>query len=108
MGSVVVKKGDRRPAVTATAKDAAGVVIDLTGATAKFIMFDWNGLVKVNAAATILAPATDGKLQYDWVAADTDTAGAYRAEFEVTFSDGKKMTVPNADFIHVHVVREGA
>lgn len=105
---IVLKKGDRRPSATATAKDAAKVVIDLTGATAKFIMFDWNAVVKVNAAATILTPATDGKLQYDWVAADTDTVGAYRAEFEVTFSDGKKMTVPNDSFIHVQVVREGA
>lgn len=105
MSSIVIKKGDRRPAVTATAKDAAGAVIDLTGATAKFLMMDWDGVVKVNATATITNP-TGGQLQYDWVSADTDMPGAYRAEFEVTFSDGKKMTVPNDSYIHVSVTRE--
>ncbi len=106
MANVVVKQNDRKPSVTAIAKDAAGNVVDLTGyTTPKFLMMDWNGVVKVNAAATIVTPAA-GTLQYDWATGDTDTVGGYRAEFEVTAAGGQKLTIPNDSYIVVSVVKE--
>lgn len=102
-----MKQGDRSPSVPAQFKDAAGVAVDLTGATVKFIMFDWNRVVKVNAAATAV-DLLIGKVRYDWIDADVDAPGAYRSEFEATLPGGKKMTAPNDGFIHVQIVREGA
>lgn len=99
---ITLKKGDRRPSATATAKDAAGAVIDLTGATAVFIAKDQNGVEKVNAAATIVSP-TAGTLQYDFALVDSDTISTYRAKFLVTFSDGKKMSVPNDGYVPMTV-----
>jgi hypothetical protein len=103
---MVIKQGDRRPAATAIAKDAKGVVIDLTGfTTPKFKMTDWNGVVKIDAAATIV-DFVAGSLQYDWATGDTDVAGTYRAKFEAVDAAGKKLSIPNADYIFVQVVRE--
>jgi hypothetical protein len=102
-----LKKGDRRPPCVALATDGAGTAIDLTGCTAKFFMRlrDSSGTPKVNgAAATVVAPQTQGKVQYDWAAADVDTAGIYEAEFEATFADGRKLSIPNDGFIIVTVL----
>lgn len=41
------------------------------------------------------APAqiVDGELQYEWQDGDTDVAGVYFAEFEVTFANSKRLTL---------------
>lgn len=91
----VIKTGDRAPNITATCKDGSGNVVDLTGATARFVMINnETGVVKVAAAATISNP-TGGVVTYAWEATDTDTAGLYDGEFEVTFSGGIVQTFPN-------------
>ena len=50
---------------------------------------------KIDGVATIPTPSA-GTLRYDWAGTDTDTAGIYSAEFEVTIG-GKKRTfrLPN-------------
>lgn len=100
---VRIKEGDRRPSVTMQALDAVGAPVNFgVGATAKFIMTrKGEATPTVNAAATIV-DATLGKLQYDWATGNTDAAGVYDAEFEVTFGDGRKLSIPN--FEHLVVV----
>lgn len=99
--SFVIKKSDRAPAITATLGDSSGVVVDLTGTSVKFIMTLAGAAVpKVNAAATIVS-ATGGQVSYSWGASDTDTAGLYRGEWEVTFAGGVKQTFPPDDFVYV-------
>jgi hypothetical protein len=63
-------------------------------------MRDAAGPVKIDTAATVVTAAS-GIVRYDWLAADTDTAGTFQAEFEVTYSDGKIETFPNASYIEV-------
>jgi hypothetical protein len=76
--------------VSATAIDLSSGV---TGV--KFIMRDPNtGTAKVNAACTITTAAS-GIVTYEWIADDTDTAGTYNAEWQITYDNGKKLTVPN-------------
>ncbi len=71
---------------TVTGDPPTASVVNLTGATVKFIMRQ-SGVTaaKVDTAATIVL-ATSGTVQYEWVVADTDTAGDYMGEFEVTDS----------------------
>ena len=100
-----IKKGDTIPKLVATLVDEDEVVIDLTNAASvKFLMIDpGTTAVKVNAAATILAPPTDGRVEYPWIGADTDTKGDYDGEFEVTWAGGGKTTFPNFRFLRIRI-----
>lgn len=88
-----IKQGDTTPAIAAILKDADGTVINLSGCTVKFHMRSKHGAVTVNAAATIVDAAT-GSVSYTWGATDTDTAGDYEIEWEITDASSKVATVP--------------
>lgn len=76
-----------------------------SGATVKFTMRDNadiaggtrttfpSGAPKVHATATV-DDAANGLMSYGWIAADTDTDGIFRGEFEVTTLTGEIRTFP--------------
>lgn len=104
------KQNDNRPKIRLYAKQgpAGSVVpIDLTNATtAVFNMRLAVGstVIVSRGAATILTPATAGGLEYTLATADTATVGNYLGEFEITFSDGGVLTVPNGnDWLYITV-----
>lgn len=108
MADFQIKAHDRKPSLAVTLT-AGGVPLDLTNATTiDFIMKNKAvpGTIKVNAPAAIVAPATSGKVRYDWLAADTDTAGEYQAEFEIHWSDGKPQTAPTDSYITIDVLAD--
>ena len=96
-----IKQGDTKPSLSAQLL-SDGSAVDLTGATVKFHM----GTI-IDATATIVDAAT-GNVRYDWVTADTETAGLFRAEFEVTFSDGTVETFPNDGYLLINIIEEVA
>jgi uncharacterized protein YfaS (alpha-2-macroglobulin family) len=49
--------------------------------------------------------APNGVVRYSWGTDDTDEAGRYRAEFEVTYADGSVETFPNDGFHDVVLTR---
>lgn len=106
MSEFFIKRNDTSPAIERTLQDSAGTAINLTGATVRFHMSDNAGVVKVDAAATITGDPTLGVVQYDWLAADTDTAAVYSAEFEVTYADSSIESFPNNDYITVRVTED--
>jgi hypothetical protein len=83
--------GDTREALSAYIKayNEAGVltVEDLTGSAVTFTLINLaDGTTKVSGAAATVDDATTGKVSYDFVAADVDTAGKFAASFIVTTS----------------------
>lgn len=102
MSTFFIKRNDTSPIFRAILKDGDNVVVDVTGATVQFHMFDQDRVSKVDAAAVINA-GTAGDVQYEWIATDTDTAGFFDAEFEVTFATGRTETFPNNSFQRIHI-----
>lgn len=105
MADFIIKKGDTRPKFRATLYDESGVVIDLTGASVTFVMAQPGQTAKVNAAMTIVNP-TGGIVEYTWVTADVDTAGAFRAEIQVTLAGGAKLTVPSDRYLGINILEK--
>lgn len=101
-----IKRNDTSPAISRTLLDSAGDAINLTGATVRFHLKDKAGVVKVDAAAVIVGDPLLGVVQYDWIAADTDTAGNFKAEFEVTYADSTIETFPNNEHIEVVITED--
>jgi hypothetical protein len=100
-----IKQNDTSPSLQATLKDANNNVISLVGATVRFHMKSLDGTIKVDAVMTI-TDAVGGIVQYDWQSSDTDTAGSYYAEFEVTYNDGTIETFPNNSNLSISIRAE--
>ena len=100
-----IKQNDTNPALKATLKDGDGTVINLTDASVRFHMRKIDSTTSVvDAAASVVSPATSGIVQYAWSGSDTASAGMYSAEFEITYGDGKIETFPNSDYIRVEIL----
>ena len=90
-----IKKGDTSPSIQSILKDSAGVAVDLSGATVRVHMKAVGAsTLKVDEAMTVVNAAS-GIVRYDWSSSDTDTAGTYYVEFEVTKADNSVETFPN-------------
>jgi hypothetical protein len=95
-----ITENDTAPPVEATLKAGTpAAAVDLQSSTVEFHMVDAEGTEKVNSAANLDqvtdgSDGTKGKVSYDWAAADTDTVGKYKAEWQITFSDGTIRTFP--------------
>jgi hypothetical protein len=102
-----LKRNDTAPSIRATLKDGSDAAVNLTGATVKFHMRTvFGNTTKIDATANIIAPETNGVVQYNWTTADTNTPGTFFGEFEVTHSDGTVETFPNNSFVTVEVTED--
>ena len=64
-------------------------------------MQDQNGIEVISGAAVSITDATNGVVEYSWVAADSDVAGTFFAEFVITFSGGTIRTSPDPGSITI-------
>lgn len=96
-------KGDRRPSIKPTLKYTDGSVVNLTDCTVKFQLIELKTNVTVlNETASILEPKSDGKVQYDWKAGETNVDRTeYKIRFEVAFADNTKQTFPRKDNFYI-------
>jgi hypothetical protein len=98
MYDITIKRGDTRHAIKAVLKDASGAPVDLTGCSVNFHMAPLNRPAVISRAAHI-EDAGNGEVWMVWAPGETDAAGFYQAEFEVTYQDGKRETFPNNGYI---------
>lgn len=90
-----LRANDLQPYYYAQIIDSSGDAVDLTGASAVFTMKEQDGSIKVNRQSAVITNATSGLLEYRWQTGNTNAAGAYYIEFEVTPASGGKFTVPD-------------
>lgn len=100
MMALIIKRNDTRGAIKATLSNENGVV-DLTGCSVRFIMAR-RKRIKVDRQA-IIEDALNGVAWFVFEQGDTDEAGTYQAEFEVTFTDNRVETFPNDGYITVEI-----
>ena len=105
MADFTIKENDLLPVIQATITDSDGTAVDLSGGTVKFLMLDQDNTLKVDAAGSFVTDGSDGQVQYAWSGTDTDTAGGYRAEFEITIS-GKIVTAPNNGYLTIKILED--
>ena len=104
-----IKQNDTRPELDVFLRDDKDRTINGTGATVKFNMRNASdNTVKVNNGSVTTVSSTSGRVKYSFSAADTDTAGNFDGEFEVTFVGGQVETFPNDGFIKVIITDDVA
>lgn len=99
-----INRGDTRTPIGAILKQGepgAETVVDLTGLTVQFRLFDNDGNAVMDwQSASVVSPATAGKVSYDFQSSDVDTAGTYWGYFRIvdsgeydTFPIGRELRV---------------
>jgi len=106
-----IKQNDTLPAlkIKLSSRGCLGekLSFDLTAVTAcTFSMADDCGNLKVSSMPAQITCTSGGTLQYNWIEGDTDTSGTFVSEFELYFSDGKKITVPTLGPLQVNIIKD--
>lgn len=104
----IIKQYNTIPSLEATLVDHLGQPVSLVGATVSFAMRSKDNQNFVISGAASIVDAPTGKVSYQWGLADTNTSGSYIAEFGVTYTNGRKESFPNGDYIQIHVVKSAA
>ena len=102
---VTIKEGDTYPPLRAYLHQSDGKPIRVTGGVVKLLMRDKDNVLTINKPVEIIDPEK-GYVRYDWLTADTKTAGEYQAEFEITFQNGVKLSVPNDGYFTVNITKQ--
>jgi hypothetical protein len=96
-----IKTNDTSPKLTVDLTDGSGAAISLAGSTARFHMKKYGETsLKVDASANI-TDADNGRVEYSWASGDTDTAGTYYGEIEITYGDETVETFPNSGYFTI-------
>ncbi len=97
-----IGQGARLPAIRTQFVGDDGAIPDLTGATVVFRLLKDDVLI-FERPAIIEGDPTQAIVRYEWAAGDTDVAGAFDAEWIVTFSDGRQETFPPDRYNRVRI-----
>jgi len=102
---ITIKRGDTRNAIKAILKDSSGNPVNLENCHVKFHMAPLNRPAVISRAAHV-EDAAAGEVWFVWAPGETDTAGVYRAEFEVVYKDGRRETFPNNGYISIQILED--
>lgn len=106
-----MKRNDTLPAlqVCVTTKGDYNEAIPYNGTSitaVTFTMVDEWGNHKVHAQTAQITIYSALTLQYNWQSGDTDTAGKYKGEFEMFFSGGNKLSIPQLGAIDIEITAD--
>lgn len=104
--STTLKVGDRRPFFRAQLYDPQGNAMNLTGLTVVFRMrpkLNRRALTIDDQSMNVIAPATDGIVEYQWASADTDEEGEFDAWVVVDHGSSVLESFPNCGSHSVRV-----
>jgi len=81
--------------------------MNLTGATAvTFSMIDKCGEYTILKETAQITNLSEGVIQYSWNQNDTVEAGKYQGEFEITYTGGGKLSIPQVGGITIRITEE--
>lgn len=107
----IIKRNDTLPALQICLIDRGCLggkeAYSLTGVTAvTFTMVNSCGEPKIFAQPASIVSYSAGTIQYNWENGDTNEDGDFKAEFQLSYSDGKKMSVPQNGQISIHIPKD--
>ena len=91
------------PLVTVTLLDAAGAPVDLTGCTVELVLQLAPASTSFLGAASVVLPATAGKVTYQFSGAQTAVPGRYQGQWRVTAA-GRMTVYPECGYFYFEVV----
>lgn len=106
-----IKRNDTAPNLIATVYDKGCLGewsrLSLSGVTnVNFSMSNSNGVLFISSEPADIISVDSGIIQYSWKSGDTSVSGDYFGEFEIFFSDGKKMTLPRQGNIRIKILND--
>jgi hypothetical protein len=110
-GEFIIKQNDTLPIleVCLFGKGNLGQreVMSLAGATGvTFSMVDSCGDYAIMKQTAQITNMTAGTIQHSWTTADTSEAGKFNGEFEITYTGGGKMSVPQIGGIPIRITED--
>ena len=94
------KKDDRLPVLQLSLRRSERNPIDFASiSSVNFSMIDYydnTASAKVDHQPCIVTSSINATIQYHWQSGDTDTVGAYIAEIQVLYENGKEETFPKS------------
>ncbi len=107
MTTYYVKRGDSLPPAEAQLLKEDKTPLNLTDASVRFLVRTApRGGVLLIGRPAVVSDIEGGKVLYAWQDGDTESPGTYVVEWEVTFLDGKKVTVPTDSYDRLIVLQD--
>jgi len=80
------------------------ILSGVTGAT--FTMVSSCGNYKIFAKPAQIISYSAGTIQYNWEDGDTNESGKFKGEFQLIYSDGKKLSIPQSGQIDIEIPKD--
>ena len=71
-----------------------------------FTMKNSCGDIKIMAKPAQILSFSGGVIQYNWDAEDTSDSGLFEAEFQLTYLDGKRLSIPQIGSIRIEIEKD--
>lgn len=107
----IIKRNDTLPSLRLNIFDRGCLgqteSFDLTGATGvTFTMIDASGNYKIAKKDGAIMSSSGGTIQYNWAAEDTDESGIFKGEFQLHYTGGGRLTIPQQGFLTIEIFKD--
>lgn len=99
-----VKQGSTIPPLKVNLTGRDGKPADLTGATVKFIMKTFSGVLKFDGTCEI-TNIRNAEVQYQWQTEDVEDADQFEAQFIIDKGNGELSIFPSHRNLIIEIVR---